>query len=1128
MRKIIYFIILIICITMLSAVTVFAESYARPRVLTTRQGINEAIERIETDETVAGWYNRVKKKADSLLKTDLVPDNTDASDDIMSKARTIKDRVLSLGFVYFKTGNKEYAMRACREVLNACTFDWKHKTSPLGMAEMAFVVALGYDWLYDCFSDEELIIIENALMEKAIIPYYNYMMEDVWWGTVESNWNIVCNGGVLSAIIALDGKAGEIGDEAFSIGLDNINSMMPLFGPDGAWEEGLMYWRFTTEYFANFMSTLINYAGTDFGYCEWDGVDEIGYYPYYMTGVKDGFSYSDCIIRHENPPQVFWLASYFGDTALAGLRLNDMKKYNLGGEVRDILWYNGEFSEPVLEKDKSFGRVEAFCMRDTFENTDGVFLAGKGGQLGISHSHFDAGSFVLEALGERFVQDLGWEDYENAVEDRYQLYRNRAEGHNTLVVNPSVGYDQVRDTVSKIAAFESGENSAYSVLDLTPAYKDAIDIKRGFYFDRINKSILLQDEIILDKESDIWWFVHTEADITLSEDGKTAFLKIGEKQLDVKILGNNDYSFKVMDAKPFDSSLAVAEQNQNEGIKKLAININNVHNAIIRVSFTPQGSQEGAFREEVPIDCWSLSDGLFITEYQKTVAPGESFDFDAKLIDKEEVRDAMLAQWSLVKAHNGVSIDASTGVLRVSDTASEGTVTVMVRNGARTSKIPVKIAPVVFTLDSMPQSALVPSEGTKLTVKPKYSVRYKNGDVVKNKDIYTLNWSLKEKVDGVSIDEESGEITVCSNTVAEYITVIAELNSKEVISRKLYFTTKSLASAENGAIVWNLSGFGLKPQNMIDGDLGTYMDCGRHTNGSDTRIWIKLAEAPVLYNKVRVTLAHNQNTKEYMLTASDILVGDEPTQTRTYKDNAPILYPNGSPGGQMLYVGKKSPESPIITMSFPDMESKYIAFENKNLGRDEIPNLLINEIEVFNSTAGNAKMTINADDSSLIKCNISLYDTEGDAIKADEKGIWSIDGNNKGVSINQNGEITVMPWAEKKEITVCYTYTSDTSVVECRKTITAGFVEIKLTDGENEVKRLEGGKSYTAEFSGDGMYVVALYRISGNNASLYSVKLSGGTITVPDDGAEYEIKLMCIDNATLAPLCDFKVYGTQN
>lgn len=1124
MKKIAVVFLILICTALMSAATALADGLTRPVVLTTKEGIEAAIERTETDETVAGWYNRVKKKADNLLTADLVPENTSASADAMSEARTIKDRILSLGFVYFKTGNEEYAKRACSEVLNACTFDWKSKTSPLGMAEMAFVVALGYDWLYDCYSDEELALIENALMEKAIIPYYNYMMEKVWWGTVESNWNIVCNGGILSAIIALDGKAGALGDEAFAIGLENINSMMPLFGPDGAWEEGLMYWRFTTEYFANFMSTLINYAGTDFGYCEWDGVDEIGYYPYYMTGAKNGFSYSDCIIRRENPPQVFWLASYFGDTALAGLRINHMNKYKLGGEVRDILWYNGEKSEPVLEKDKSFGRVEAFCMRDTHENTDGVFLAGKGGQLGISHSHFDAGSFVLDALGTRFVMDLGWEDYSNPVEDRYQLYRNRAEGHNTLVINPSAGYDQVRDTVSKISAFESGVNSAYAVLDLTPAYKDAIDIKRGFYFDRVNKSVLLQDEIVLDKESDIWWFVHTEADITLSEDGKTAVFTIGEKQLNVKLLGTNDYSFKVMDAKPFDTSLAVAEQNLNEGIKKLAININNVHNAMIRVSFTPQGLQEGAFREEIPIDCWSLSEGLFITEYQKYIAPGESFDFDAKVIDKEGVTDAMLAQWSLVKAHNGVSIDASSGVLTVAETATPGTVNVMVRNGARISKIPVKIAPVVFTLDSMPTSVLVPSEGTKLTVKPKYSVRYENGDTVKNKDLYTLNWSLKENADGVSIDKENGEITVLDNAATEYITVIAELNSKEVLSHKLYFTTKSLSSAQNGAIAWNLSGFGSKPHNMIDDDLSTYMDCGKHSNGSDTRVWIKLADAPVMYNKVKVTLGHNQNTKAYMLTASDILEGEEPTETRSYKDGAPILYPNNSPGGQMLYVGKEPLESPIITMRFPGMESKYIAFENKNLGRDEIPNLLINEIEVFNSTAGNAHITVNSDDASLIKCSISLFDTEGDEIKADENGSWSIEGNNNGITINQNGEITVMPWAEKKDITVCYTYTSDMSVVECRKTITTGFVEVKLTECEDEAKKLEAGKSYTAEFSGEGMYVVAMYRISNNNASLYSVKLSGGAITVPDDGAKYEIKLMCINKDTLAPLCGFKSY----
>ena len=515
MRKILIAAALAVCAVLLSVTAAFADSMPRPRLLATEQEISDAIKRTETDDTVSGWYNTVLKQANNYLKTGLITDNMDSSSDMTYEARKLKERVLALSFVYFKTGDKAYAERACDEVLAACGFDWGYSSNNfLSVAEMAFGVALGYDWLYDEFTADELLLIENSLMEKAIEPYYNEVTNDIWWGRIESNWNIVCNGGVLTAIIALNEKAGDIGAEAFSIGLENIKSMMPLFAPDGAWEEGLMYWRFTTEYFANFMSTLINFAGTDFGLCEWEGVDKTGYYPYLMSGAGGGFSYSDCLIRHENPPQVFWLADYFGDNGLNSLRIETMEKYNHSAEVRDILWYNGVRGTAKLKLDNSFDMVEAFSMRDTYENTDGIFLAGKGGQLGISHSHFDAGSFVLDSGGKRFITDLGLEDYTISKEDRFLLYRNRAEGHNTLVINPSPMHDQQLDAVSELITFESGENSAYAVLDLTPAYRDAVDMKRGFFFDRTRKAILLQDEIILEKKSEIYWFVHTQADIT--------------------------------------------------------------------------------------------------------------------------------------------------------------------------------------------------------------------------------------------------------------------------------------------------------------------------------------------------------------------------------------------------------------------------------------------------------------------------------------------------------------------------------------------------------------------------------------------------------------------------------------
>lgn len=1113
------------CIVLVSVTAAFADSMPRPSVLTTGQGIEDAIMRTETDETVAGWYDTVLKNANSYLKAELITDKMDSSADMMYEARKLKERVLALSFVYFKTGDKTYSERACDEVLTACTFNWGDaKTSPLGMAEMAFGVALGYDWLYDEFTADERLVIEDVLMEKAIKPYYDQVSNDIWWGTVESNWNIVCNGGVLTAIMALNEKSGDIGAEAFSIGLENISSMMPLFGPDGAWEEGLMYWRFTTEYFTNFMSTLINFAGTDCGFCEWEGVDKIGYYPYLMSGAGGGFSYSDCIIRRENPPQVFWFADYFGDDGLNSLRLENMQKYKQSAEVRDILWYNGKTGTPALKPDNSFDRVEAFSMRDTYENDEGIFLAGKGGQIGISHSHLDAGSFVLDAMGKRFVTDLGMEEYNNPAEDRYQLYRNSAQGHNTLVINPSQMYDQERDVVSELIDFESGENAAYAVLDLTPSYKDAVEMKRGFFFDRTRKSILVQDEIILGKKSEIYWFVHTAADITIEHGGKSALLEISGKSLRADIIGDNDYTFEVMEAKPLDTSLPLSGQSENTGIKKLTIHIKDVHDALIKVNFTPMDGERGIFEENVPIEEWGLSEGLFITDFKDTVKPGESYDFTAKLISAEDVSEPAIAMWSLDKAYDGVSIDSRTGLLTVSENAEEGSFLVKVINGARTAEKTISIKPIELRLDSMPLSVLPPSEGTTLTLLPQYTICYENGKKVENEALYSLSWRLGNTIDGVSIDENGGAVTVESCTNAEYAEIIAALDGMDVLSKKLYFTTKSLSSSEMGAIAWNYSAFGGKPWLVIDGDRETYIDTGVHSSGADSRIWIKLADTPVLYNKVRVTIGHTENTKAYMLTVSDEAVGTAPSESTVYKSDAPILYPNYSPGGQFVFLSDGAPEDTSIIIRLADMASEYMSFENKAMGGDEVPNFLLNEIEVFNSSAGNAEMAVNAENPELIKCDIALYDTEGDAIEA-AGGVWSIEGSPKGIKIDQNGEITVMPWAEKKDITVCYTYTSDASVIECRKTVTAGFVEARLFDGEDEAVKLAGGRSYTAEFSGEGMYAAALYRIVDGTITLYSVQLSGGEITVPDDGAEYEIKLMCLDKDTLAPLCDFKSYS---
>ena len=67
------------------------------------------------------------------------------------------------------------------------------------------------------------------------------------------------------------------------------------------------------------------------------------------------------------------------------------------------------------------------------------------------HGHYDLGTFYLESNGARFFTDLENENYE--LENRLYSYRIRAEGHNTLVINPSQELDQQEGAECLITQF---------------------------------------------------------------------------------------------------------------------------------------------------------------------------------------------------------------------------------------------------------------------------------------------------------------------------------------------------------------------------------------------------------------------------------------------------------------------------------------------------------------------------------------------------------------------------------------------------------------------------------------------------------------------------------------------------
>ena len=121
---------------------------------------------------------------------------------------------------------------------------------------------------------------------------------------------------------------------------------------------------------------------------------------------------------------------------------NDIENLDTVSEGENVNLYSGGGEVPVV------------LMRTDWTNSDtDRYLGLKGGQANSSHGHMDAGSFVYDALGLRWSEDVTRESYakvENALKAaggsfwnmgqnslRWQVWRLNNRAHSTLTVNDS-------------------------------------------------------------------------------------------------------------------------------------------------------------------------------------------------------------------------------------------------------------------------------------------------------------------------------------------------------------------------------------------------------------------------------------------------------------------------------------------------------------------------------------------------------------------------------------------------------------------------------------------------------------------------------------------------------------------
>ena len=565
-----------------------------PRLVFTPEKTKRISALLKRDAMARRIYAGVKADALEMLKAP--PRKYEKPDGrrLLRISRAVLSRVRALSLVYLLEGGRQYKERIWKEMEAVVNFpDW-NPAHFLDTAEMTHAVALAYDSLFDEWTEEQRRILREAIVKLGIKPALKRYAKKFGWHLGENNWNQVCNGGIGLGCLAVAGETeSQLPAKALCKGIRSLPLAMHYYAPDGGGTEGVTYWSYGTRYNIILLDALQNALDTDFGLAKIPGFKESGSYHLYISGAKRcSFNFGDCGLVTTSTPQHFWMGKVFNEPAYSWFRYSTLAGNIDQGTLLDLLWWDDEardFDVTALPRDKYFRKAEVASMRSAWGDPEALVLAIQAGKNDWNkHRHLDLGSFIIESQGERWFIDSGREpetyQRHRNKHARYDFYRTRAEGHNTLVFNPDEYRDQAIDAVVPITLFESGDKTSKAVLDLGSAYKrHAVSVTRTFTM-TAGETVTIRDDIRSDKANDLWWFAHTEAKIITL--GKVAILEMNGKRLYLEILQPVNTPFKTCLAAPFPSSPNPEKQASNKGRSKLAIHLENAKDTVIEVQIS--------------------------------------------------------------------------------------------------------------------------------------------------------------------------------------------------------------------------------------------------------------------------------------------------------------------------------------------------------------------------------------------------------------------------------------------------------------------------------------------------------------------------------------------------------------
>lgn len=519
--------------------------------------------KLQSDPLIQAYYQNMQQQAKEILEAPLLKRELEGFR-LLFVSREMVRRMGILCMVYRIERSPQILARIAEEVRAVCAFtDW-NPIHFLDVAEMSFAVSMATDWVGDALPVETLKLAKMSLIEKGILPSYNEGGERMGWINGHNNWNTICHSGMIVAALAIADVDPELAAKTIARALDKITGSLREYGPDGAYPEGPSYWEYGTSYGVVASNVLTTALGTDFGISDSPGFMESANFRLLATAPSgEFFNFADSDGRHGGSGAVLlaWFAAKTGDALYF-----DKKKFEDPSTIRGsmtgpgLVWIAQFLAQKTSELPLSWygrGPNPVAIFRGKKGDPRQFYLAAKGGKAQLSHGNMDAGSFVFELNGVRWVLDPGNQRYyllnkigfqlSNYKQDseRWSLLTKGNQTHSTITVNDArfkaTGFAPITDFMT--------EDQPSVSIDMSDVFEGHLTSLQRKFIKESDHSMLIEDQFEVNASTQqITWAMMTTADILPAKNG--LILQKEGKELRLSILTPSEVSVSIISLDP--------------------------------------------------------------------------------------------------------------------------------------------------------------------------------------------------------------------------------------------------------------------------------------------------------------------------------------------------------------------------------------------------------------------------------------------------------------------------------------------------------------------------------------------------------------------------------------------------